>query len=731
MKKRFYISGILILLAVLAIGAVLFLGKKIEVNATSTVLVNHPYHVHFSHALDENSIEKGYVYLTDKEGNKVESEMKLLNKGKTVTILNTKSGEYTLHVEKNAFPIPSTPTAKKEIEYEVIDQIEGITSIEDLQNFFLTALNREQRYYLNDSTMSGAEESVEVSNSAADMSSDRGADYSTTNNQVEGIEEGDIAVTDGEYIYATYDNDIIITDARNPENMKQVSKITFDDYSYPMQLMIHENMLIVMKDQYIEPEQKDKDKYVSGYSMTTAAFYNIEDPKKPTLVREIGQDGYMTGVRKYNDVLYMVTIKSPEYWILYDTPVEEVELRPYTYDSAEDEKISPMEIEKLTILPGSTEPNYTIISAIDLNNFENKKVETKGYLGSSSTLYMSPNALYLTALDFEMPTTLEFEVESDPNTSVSNSMARDMIIAPTSVNTDIYKFAINGTDIDYTASTSINGSALNQFSMDEYDGYFRIAVTEGSMWGAESTSKNHLFIFNDQLERVGEVTDLAKGERIYSARFMGDKAYIVTFKEVDPLFVIDLANPNDPKVLGELKIPGFSNYLHPLDENHLVGIGYETETMIDSYSKRPFTVTGGIKVSLFDITDFSNPKEQDTVVLGGRGTYSEVQYNHKVLFRNSAYSYFGFPVSIYERNGQYDTRFEGSGSVIYEITADNGIELKGNLITPASPGEQYENWETMVQRMLYIGDTLYTISRNEVKSYDLQTFEQLGSVKIQ
>ncbi|RKJ43845.1 hypothetical protein D7X33_35085, partial [Butyricicoccus sp. 1XD8-22] len=422
-----------------------------------------------------------------------------------------------------------------------------------------------------------------------------------------------------------------------------------------------------------------------------AAFYNIEDPKKPTLIREIGQDGYMTGVRKYNDVLYMVTIKSPEYWILHETPVEEVELRPYTYDSAEDVKIAPMEIEKLTILPGSTEPNYTIISAIDLNNFENEKVETKGYLGSSSTLYMSPNALYLTALDFEMPTTLEFEVESEPNTSVSNSMARDMIIAPTSVNTDIYKFAINGTDIDYTASTSINGSALNQFSMDEYDGYFRIAVTEGSMWGAESTSKNHLFIFNDQLEKVGEVTDLAKGERIYSARFMGDKAYIVTFKEVDPLFVIDLANPNDPKVLGELKIPGFSNYLHPLDENHLVGIGYETETMIDSYSKRPFTVTGGIKVSLFDITDFSNPKEQDTVVLGGRGTYSEVQYNHKVLFRNSAYSYFGFPVSIYERNGQYDTRFEGSGSVIYEITADNGIELKGNLITPASPGEQYEN----------------------------------------
>jgi len=498
-----------------------------------------------------------------------------------------------------------------------------------------------------------------------------------------------------------------------------------------MQLMLHDNMLIVIKDQYVEMKES-KMAHTEGTSLTTAAFYNIKDPANPSLIREVGQDGYMSGVRKYNDTLYIVTNKTPNYWILADRPTEDVELRPYTYDSEEEDKIAPMDIDQLTILPGATEPNYTIISAIDLNNFQNKKVETKGFLGGSSNLYMSYNAIYLTANKYEMPTTFEVDDDAESKTSgeVSTSLVRDMIIAPISTNTDIYKFSIDGTDISFAASTSIDGTVLNQFSMDEYDGYFRIAVTEGQSWGVEPATKNHLYIFNDKLEKVGEVKDLAKGERIYSARFMGDKAYIVTFKQVDPLFVIDLANPKAPKVLGELKIPGFSNYLHPLDENHLIGIGYDTKTKIDSYSKQPVTLTGGIKISLFDITDFSNPKEQDNVIIGGRGTFSEVQYNHKVLFRNSDYSYFGFPVTLYNEKGEYDIQYQGAGAVIYKITAENGIELKGNLITQPQNGEEYENWEAMIQRMLYIDDTLYTVSRNEIKSYNLQSFNVIGSVKL-
>ena len=731
MKKRFYISGLILIIAAIVVGAVLMLGKKIDVEATSKVMVHHPYLIHFSQSLDEASIENEQVYLTNSNGEKVEVTMKLLNNNQTLAIINAKSGTYTAHVNKDTFKGITAQKENHEITFEVVDEIKHISSIVDLQNFFINAANMNNRYY------SGAEFETTAMEDSANMSEAKsesasgGSDHSTTNNQVEGIEEGDIVVTDGQFIYSTYDNNIVITDARDPKNMKQVSKINLDQYSYPMQLMLHDNMLIVIKDQYVEMKES-KMPYTEGTSLTTAAFYNVEDPANPTLIREVGQDGYMSGVRKYNDTLYIITNKTPNYWILADTPVENVELRPYTYDSENDEKIAPMEIDQLTILPGATEPNYTIISAIDLNNFQNKKVETKGFLGGSSSLYMSYNAIYLTANKYEMPTTFEVEEDADSKISgdVSTSLVRDMIIAPISTNTDIYKFTINGTDIAFAASTSIEGTVLNQFSMDEYDGHFRIAVTEGQSWGVEPATKNHLYIFNDKLEKVGEVKDLAKGERIYSARFMGDKAYIVTFKQVDPLFVIDLANPTNPKVLGELKIPGFSNYLHPLDENHLIGIGYDTKTKIDSYSKQPVTLTGGIKISLFDITDFSNPKEQDNVIIGGRGTFSEVQYNHKVLFRNSEYNYFGFPVTVYNEKGEYDIQYQGAGAVIYEITAENGIELKGNLITPAQNGEEYENWEAMVQRMLYIDDTLYTVSRNEIMSYNLQSFNVLGNVKL-
>ncbi len=732
MKKRFYISGIILILSVIAVGFVLMLGKKIEVEATSKVMVNHPYQVHFSQSLDKSSLEHGFIYITNSAGEKVDVNMKLINNNQTLAIINEQLGNYTVHVEKDAFESISTKTEKQEITFEVVAEIKHISSKEDLQNFFLNAANRERRYY-SGAEYETVEESADMSTSEAKSNSaGSGSDHSTTNNQVEGIEEGDIVATDGQFIYSTKDNNIIITDARNPQNMKQVSKITLDQYSYPMQLMLHGNMLIVIKDQYVEKKQSSKQHFIDGYSLTTAAFYNIEDPTNPSLIREVGQDGYMSGVRKYNDVLYIVTNKTPNYWILYDTPVEEVELRPYVYDSEVEEKIAPMDIEQLTILPGATEPNYTIISAIDLNNFQNEKVEieTKGFLGGSSNLYMSYDAIYLTANNYEMPTTIEMDIEMEPTDDVSTSVTRDMMIAPVSTNTDIFKFSIDKTKIAFTASTSIEGTVLNQFSMDEYNHHFRIAVTEGHSWGNEPTSKNHLYIFNDQLEKVGEVTDLAKGERIYSARFMGDKAYIVTFKEVDPLFVIDLANPSSPKVLGELKIPGFSNYLHPLDENHLIGIGYDTKTVTDSYTKQPITLTGGIKISLFDITDFSNPKEQDHVIIGGRGSYSEVQYNHKVLFRNPQYSYFGFPVTLYNEKGEYELQYQGSGAVIYEITAENGIQIKGNLITPAKEGEQYESWEALIQRMIYIEDTLYTVSRDAIQSYDLKTFKQLGNVKL-
>lgn len=715
MNKKLYVGGLVLLPFVLSIVFVIF-SKNVEVSAASTVFSGHPYDVHLSEILDEKAIEEGEVYVTDENGEKVEAKITLQENKRSLRIENVGVGKYVLHIESKAF---QKSIKKQKLEFEVIEQLESIQSVEDLEKYFKAIRNIRSDYNITIHRESAVEETAVTAN---DSSSSGG--HSTTNNQVEDIDEGDIVITDGKYIYATKDGKIIIVEAENPKNLKHVSTIQLKGKGHPMQLMKEGNLLIVLYDEFIEDPRNNEKRYYGGKTFTKVAVYDVSRAFSPKLVKEFGQEGNINGIRKYEGVLYVVTNFSPMYWMMEDGD----ELRPHLY---EDEKTTPMDVKDIAIIPGSMEPSYTVISAIDLTNLSSKKVNTKGYLGSSSTLYMSEHALYLTAINYGpvVPMDLQLNILEDASDTVSNPTT-SMSVKPYEQKTNIYKFSIDGTNIELTASGMVDGHVLNQFSMDEYKGYFRIATTEGSAWGANANSKNHLFILNENLKKVGEVTDLARGERIYSARFMGEKAYIVTFKETDPLFVIDMEDPKNPKVLGELKIPGFSNYLHPLDENHLIGIGYDTELRMEPWSKEPFVTTKGMKISLFDVSDFANPKEKDTEIIGGRGTYSEVQYNHKALFRHEGYSYYGFPVMLYEEGGQYGVTYKGSGALVYEITPEKGIQLKGNLIIPAKKGELYEDWESNISRLLYIRDALYTVANKEIKSYDLKTFEKIGQVEI-
>lgn len=709
MKKKF-IVGTIIAAVLIIVGSIFIIGKKTEISAASTVLIHQPLYVQLPYDLDERNVQQG-VYVTTRKGDKVDAEVKFENEN-TLSVVIKDAGDYVVHIEKKA--IKNAFALKQTVEFKAIKKIDHIASTNDLEDYFKTVLNKEkQGRKLRNSLFGTIVEESTVSDTA--NKSDGSTSHSTTNNQVEGIEEGDIVVTDGKNIYSIVDNKVVITSATDRKNLKKVSEIVLEKNSSPFQLLLHNDQLIIIFDEYIE-KRNSSYPYDGGMSMTKAAIYNIGDGTNPTFVREFGQEGYLNNIRKYKNTLYIVSNYSPNYWLLSEG--KDVELRPYISDTANSEEIQPLDVENISILPASIEPSYTLITAIDLTNFKTNTVETKGFLGGSSTLYMSENALYLTAYESVMRT-LEMDVADST-----------MLAFPLISDTTIYKFAIDGTKVDLLATTTVEGTVLNQFSMDEHNGYLRIATTEGSARGQNANSKNHLFVLDDELKVVGEVRDLAKGERIYSARYMGDKAYIVTFKETDPLFVIDLVDPKQPKVLGELKIPGFSNYLHPLDDNHLIGIGYDTESRVDEYSKEPLILTTGMKLSLFDITDFTNPKEQDTVIIGGRGTYSEIQNNHKALFRNENYNYFGFPITLYEEKGKYDVEYKGNGAQVYEITVANGIQLKGDLVTPPKEGEQYEEWEKLVLRLLYIDDALYTVSRNEITSYDLQTFTEISRVDL-
>lgn len=696
MKNKWLAFLIIIVLAILPGIFTLMSTPKVEAQTTNESKTTHNWQVSFTKALKASKITEDNVYVTNSKNQKVTATVALADDNKTVLISDLTPGSYKLHVKKEAFVLGGPKTTSQEIAFTIIEKLEAVKSEKELQQYFETLLANSKK---------GREYEVTTEVEAKDEKSSSN-DSSTTNNQVEGVEEGDIVVVKDGYIYAVKDQNITVVDAKDPKNLKLATTIKMKETQYISRLAVYDHLLIAISDEYLEK---------MGTSMTKASLYDISNPKNPKLIREVGQEGYLQDIRITNDTLYLIGNMHPNYWMLKEKKAPD--LKPKTYDSVEGKEYKSLPLEKISILPNTMDGTYSLMTAVDLKNGAQKTANTKGYLGGSSGLYMSENALYLTTPIY------------DGNIVPAAGIIMDRIWMPRTTNTQVFKWNVDGTDMNFVGTTEVKGSVLNQYSMDEYKGNFRIVTTEGNAWDEQQLSKNHLFILDNKLQQLGAVKDLAPGEKVYSARFMGEKAYVVTFKQVDPLFVIDVANPKKPTVLGELKIPGFSNYLHPLDDTHLIGIGYDTEQRYDAYTKRYFTVTTNMKMSLFDVSDFKHPKEQSTVKIGGKGSYSDVQYNPKALFRNKEYNYFGFPVVLYDAGKGDEIVYKGQGAQIYEITADKGIVLKGNIFNK-SKGDQYENWEQLVQRVVYIDDALYTVARNEVKSYQLKDFKPLDTLTI-
>ncbi|MEK4484489.1 beta-propeller domain-containing protein [Psychrobacillus sp. FSL H8-0484] len=717
MKK--WIISIIVLCLLISVG--MFYSTKQSVNAHNVVLSNQVFNATFSSAISEADWEKGDIYVKNQQGKKIDVDYELSDNGKYIEIPGLSEGTYTMFMKKKY------GMGKTRVQFNVFEDIQPVNSRAELTAYF-DLVKKVQGNGKEDKVTTETEESSVLSVEAKDSSSSRGGDYSTTNNQVEGVDEADMVKTNGSHIFSISENNVVIVNVEDSVNMKEEAKIRFTDEFYPNQLLLSDKTLMVIgqknniplvieADNTEEKEQKstEETKKIAQPidSMTTVYFYDISNPKHPQLLREIATEGYMVGARLTDNILYYVTSVYPRYSIMEGN--EDVELRPYTHDSSRYLLPKPLSYSDISILPSTLVANYSVITAIDVENLLENKVITKAYLGGSEQLYMSQDNLYLTSTYYD--------------SSNTNQNAREMIWNPGKMDTEVFKFALNNTSVEFVGSSRLSGTILNQFSMDEHDGYFRAVTTKGNRWDENEVSENNLFILDNKMKQVGSLTGLAKDERIYSARFMGDKAYMVTFKETDPLFVIDVATPSAPKVLGELKIPGFSNYLHPLDENHLIGFGYETKVVPQEGSKEPRIMTEGMKISLFDVTDLANPKELDTEIIGEQGTYSAIQHDHHALFQHRDKNLYGFPVSIYgKEEGQEYNQFKQDGALIYEITPEKGIVLKGDLLKPENPAQLYEDWEEMIQRILYVEDSLYTIAMKEIKRYNLNTYEEIGKL---
>ncbi|WP_040227404.1 beta-propeller domain-containing protein [Bhargavaea cecembensis] len=710
-KKLAWIAGAgaAVLVAVLAIA--FRLGGTAGVSASPVAMSGNAWQAAFSEKLARNAGEDGSLKITGKNGEPVNADLKV--EGSRLDVRGLETGSYTLHVKRSAFGgLFGTKPAVDTVKFSVHEGIAPVASLEELEDHFrriAKSRERQNRFFMAETESSSEDKAAGPAGA--------GSDHSETNIQVEGVDEGDIVKTDGDFLYTALDGEgVRVFDIRNPENPSEIGEIPGEQAFMPTQLYLSGDTLAVIGHRYFEEPVKpagESDKSAAtdrimpaGGNAVTVRLYDVATPAKPKILRETGAEGWFLSSRLSDGVLYVVTNVHQMWWAQ-----EERDVRPFTYESdGKSDEIRPMDTGDITILPGTDGDSYSVITSVDIDGGKTGSVKTKAYLGNGSGLYMSNEHLYITSSSF------------------GNWLMREDAAGPGSATTGIFKFGLDGTEVGYLASGEVPGMPLDQFSMDEHDGHFRIAVTDGDMWNEDRPSESAVHVFNEQMEKTGSVTGLARGERIYSARFMGDRAYVVTFRETDPLFAIDLSDPAGPEVLGELKIPGFSNYLHPIGEDHLIGFGQDTVVTGGGDGKEPVIRTAGMKISLFDVSDMTAPKEQATEIIGGTGTSSDVQYDHKALFEHKSRNLYGFPVMIYEEKGKNgELSYEGGGALIYEITPSGGIVKKGDLTEKKLDEMGYEAYDEMVRRIIWSGDAAFTISPSAVTAYSLDDFRKLGS----
>lgn len=591
---------------------------------------------------------------------------------------------------------------------KLISELSPLLPVESEEKL-VKLLERTRRNYIDyatgiveDGTMNNGEP---VPSASAAPAEPEGGDYTTTNVQVQGVDEGDIVKTDGRYIYQVNKDRIVIIEAYPVGNMSVVSVIEdFSDGMLPSEIYLDGDTLVVVGtvSRRSEPGIMDRlstgitDEPNRGSSYTVkedvrVISYDITDRENPRIIRTYDVEGSLLASRKIGDMVYTVTNKYVYRWTYRN------DITPQYRDNGE--KYKNISCDDIMYCPGFTEPNYLILSSV---NISDASVPAGIYtcLGAGTNVYASTENLYVTMYSDE--------------------------------GTDILKFSLTGDKPVFFAKGTVPGTIINQFSMDEYQGNFRIATTVG--W----STYNNLYVLDNAMNLKGKIENIAPGERIYSVRFMGARAYMVTFKTVDPLFVIDVSNPEAPEILGELKIPGYSNYLHPYDENHVLGFGKDTiELESDWDPDVKWAYYQGLKVALFDVTDVANPVMEHCITIGDRGTESELLYNHKALLFSKEKELLAFPVELMEipeaYKGEDSALYYGDptfqGLYVYNFNLTDGFTLKGRITHSTVQG--YWSRHEMVHRGLYIGNVLYTLSNSTLKAHDLNTMTEIGSLSLE
>lgn len=545
--------------------------------------------------------------------------------------------------------------------------------------------------------------------------------HSSTNTQVAGVDEGDLVKTDGKLIIHVANQLIRIIDVASSNVIGKI------DYTYtdkdtkfynPSEVFLYKNKLIVLGSisQYngnVTPMMKDTmmgRSFWIGYQDSYAAVYDISDPTKPVLLKNYEMTGGYYSARLTDNELMVL---SNQYNILlYATDGKETINDPNVKETVSNKTVSSIDTKSAYVLPGKQGDSFVNILKVNLDSGAAPKLTS--YLGSIQTIFVDKENLLIAQYRY---------VLLNQTTGEGKTL------------TDLLRFDLD--TLDLKADASVGGYLLNQFSLDIYDNTIRAAATD---WTNDGKVSNSVHVFNMALEPQSSVLNLAPGETIRAVRFIGDKGYVVTFENVDPLFVLDLSDPKAIKVTGELKVPGFSTYLHPLSKTLLFGIAEDLEVVpkTDQNGNKWNSVNRfGIKISLFDVSDPTQPKEIASNRVLGQNGYTEASYNHKAIVYDTESELLYLPYYDADYNSQVCQTYpakEGTGTYSYcSYKMESGIKVlrvtkTGVTLVKSIVIASNNDYSNLVSRVVYAGNKLFAISSSGILVFNRDTFESLTTI---
>jgi len=598
-------------------------------------------------------------------------------------------------------------------------------------------------------------------------------DYSTTNVQVAGVDEPDFVKNDGKYAYILSGDRLTIAEVYPAESAKVVAKVGLDiqQGQYLQNMFLNGDTLVVFYQEYAQEDiipQYDIIPQPVYTPKTHVLILDVADRSDPRVSKNYVVTGAYSNARMIGDYVYLVTTSDL-----------------YNYRQPLLPKIA--EAGATVVMPDiyyfdNPEPyyNFNTVTSVNIKSADDAINSQTFMMNPASTLYVSENNIYIAyqkylpyydvanrerffeAIMPLLPQDVQEQIRSiDSDQSLGESQKWDRIatviqdmynrmgeqekaafidrvqkalsdyderVQKESHRTVLHKIAIGSAgEISYSARGEVPGRLLNQFSMDERGDRFRVATTVEYYSRYTSGLYNNVYVLDAGMQVVGKLEQIAPDESIYSARFIGDRLYLVTFQRIDPFFVIDLST-DQPKILGELKLPGYSSYLHPYDEDHIIGIGKDTKE-----NEFGGVQTTGVKVALFDVSDVANPRLVDDYLIGNAGTDSEVLWDHKALLFDREKDVLSIPVTSYDEVSTEGDRYiqpkVWRGFYVFGTSPDAGFTLKGTV--EHSTSGDYYYYGIQGSRSFYIGDVLYTLSLgNMLKMNDINTLAAINELQV-